>query len=204
VNPPKHQSAAILLAAGFSSRMGRPKPLLEYRGETFLDRQIDLYSAMCAPVLVVLGAEASAIAGALRRAESAVLVLNPRPERGQLSSLKCGLRALPGGCDSFFFMPVDSPGIAPETLRRLLEAWRGAPAGTRLVIPRVQGKHGHPVLACASLAGELLGLGDSASARDVVHSYRERTLFVDVEDRAALLDIDDADAYRALVGEPVE
>ncbi len=64
--------SAILLAAGASARMGRPKALLEYKGETFLDRQIRLYAGAGAHVICVLGKDAGAIAAALRRAAEAV------------------------------------------------------------------------------------------------------------------------------------
>ena len=81
--------AGIILAAGASSRMGTPKALLDYRGETFLDRLIRVLGAVCDPVIVVLGYHAEQIrAGVNGRVQ---FVVNPTPTRGQLSSLQTGL-----------------------------------------------------------------------------------------------------------------
>ncbi|HOK46806.1 MAG TPA: NTP transferase domain-containing protein, partial [Bryobacteraceae bacterium] len=68
--------AGLILAAGASSRMGRPKPLLAYRGETFLDRLIGLLGRRCSPVVVVLGHDAETIRAGRPRADQAVFVVN--------------------------------------------------------------------------------------------------------------------------------
>ncbi|QOY89661.1 nucleotidyltransferase family protein [Paludibaculum fermentans] len=179
--------------------MGRPKPLLEFHGETFLDRQIALFRAVCAPVVAVLGHAAPEIAAGLLNADLATLVLNPQPARGQLSSLQCGLRALPP-CSSVFFLPIDSPGVQPGTLRRLLAALHSSPESD-IVIPRHSGRRGHPVLMRYTLIPEFLALAPSATAREVVHAHLGTTLYVDVDDPAIHLDIDDPAAYQALLAE---
>jgi molybdenum cofactor cytidylyltransferase len=189
-----------MLAAGASSRMQGPlKPLLEFDGETFLDRQIGLYAAHCRPVVVVLGFHAGAVRAGLRAAGAAAMVVNPEPERGQLSSLQCGLRALPPECEAVFFLPVDSPGVQPATLQALLSAWSLETEKPAFVVPRFDGRRGHPVLMNARLSAEMLALPDGATARDVVHRYRAATVQVDVADPAIHLDIDDAAAYEVLI-----
>jgi len=193
--------AAVLLAAGASSRMGRPKPLLDFRGETFLDRQIALYKRECRTVIVVLGYAAQEIAGGLNRADEAVLVLNPRPERGQLSSLQCGLRALPSGCEAAFFLPVDSPGVRAETVRALISAWRSQTEKPDFVIPREGGRRGHPVLLRPALAAQILALPEGATARDVIHAHSDSTLYVELDDSWIHRDIDTPADYAALVAE---
>ncbi len=187
--------SAILLAAGASSRMGRPKALLEFQGETFLDRQISLYAPLGAKVICVLGHDAEQVARGLRRAAEAVLVLNPAPEGGQLSSLQCGLRVLCEGTDAFFFTPADSPGVRPETLAALLEAFD--PVTADFVQPQFGGRHGHPVLAAARTAAGFLAMRPEQSARDWIRRSRRR--FVEVADPSVLLDVDTPDAYRKLV-----
>lgn len=195
------RAGAVLLAAGASSRMGGPlKPLLKYEGETFLDRQTGLYVECCRVVVVVLGYHAEAVRAGAARIGAATVVVNAHPELGQLSSLQCGLRALGDGCEAVFFLPVDSPGVRPETLQALLRAWNGETEAPAFVVPRFDGRRGHPVLMNMRLSAEMLALPDGATARDVVHRYRARTLQVDVDDAAIHLDIDDAAAYEALVG----
>ncbi|MGJ5817668.1 nucleotidyltransferase family protein [Paludibaculum fermentans] len=199
MNPALPRTAAVLLAAGASSRMGRPKPLLDFHGETFLDRQIALFRTVCSPVIAVLGHAAAEIAAGLAYSDHATLVLNPLPARGQLSSLQCGLRALPP-CSSVFFLPIDSPGVQPGTLQQLLAALHASPEAS-LVIPRQSGRRGHPVLMRYTLIPEFLALDPSATAREVIHAHRGATRYVDVEDPGILLDIDDPAAYQALLAE---
>ncbi|MGH9593849.1 MAG: nucleotidyltransferase family protein, partial [Bryobacteraceae bacterium] len=99
--------AGIILAAGASSRMGTPKALLDYRGETFVGRLMRVLGAVCDPVMVVLGYHAAEIGA--RVPANVRVVLNPDPDRGQLSSLQTALAALPVEADGFAFVPVDSP-----------------------------------------------------------------------------------------------
>ena len=93
--------AAIILAAGASSRMGSPKALLEYRGETFADRLIRVLSGVCDPVIVVTGRHHKAIRAGVRG--KACFVVNPDPDRGQLSSLQRALAEVPAECGGDFF-----------------------------------------------------------------------------------------------------
>ena len=186
------KAAGVILAAGESRRMGQPKALLEYRGETFLDRLIGLFSARCEPVIVVLGASAETIRAGLRRAGAARLVVNADWPRGQLSSMQCGLRAVPPGADGVLFTLVDHPGVHPDTMGRLLDG-----VGT-LRIPRYHGRRGHPVYWSAPLVEELLALGDGATAREIIARHTAEVEYIEVEDTGVLDDIDEPDDYRRL------
>ena len=104
--------------------MGSPKSLLEYRGETFLDRLIGLFQARCSPVIVTLGARAEEVRR--RAARAAVFVVNPDYANGQTTSMQCGLRALPEEAGSVLFTLVDHPAVSEETLDALL-GMAGAP-----------------------------------------------------------------------------
>ncbi len=190
--------AAVILAGGASSRMGRPKALLEWEGETLLDRQIAVYSQVCRRVVCVLGYEAERVAQGLKRGDEALLVVNPRPERGQLSSLQCGLRAVKD-CEAVFFLPVDGPGVEPRTLERLAAAWRECEEKPPFVIPRHAGKHGHPVLMDGRWVAAMLELGPEATARELVHAEAGRSRYVDVEDARVGMDIDTPAEYELLV-----
>jgi molybdenum cofactor cytidylyltransferase len=185
--------AGLILAAGESSRMGSPKALLEFRGDTFLDRLIRCFSAYCAPVIVVLGHEPEVIRAGVRAAGSAVFVLNPDYSRGQFSSLQCGLRAVPEEAAGVLFTPVDHPNIEPATVRQLIAA--GAP----IAIPQYLGRHGHPVLFTRALIPEFLALGPDAQARQVLHGHAGEIRYLDVADPGILDDIDDPDAYHRLL-----
>ena len=114
--------AGIILAAGESSRMGSPKALLEFRGETFLDRLIRCFQAQCSPVIVVLGHTPEVIRACVRGAANVEFVLNPQYQLGQFSSLQCGLRAVPPDAEGAVFTPVDHPNIEAGTVTRLIES----------------------------------------------------------------------------------
>lgn len=192
--------AGIILAAGASSRMGSPKALLGYRGEAFIERLVRVTSAVCDPVIVVLGYHADAIRPKIEH--STTIAINPAPERGQLSSLQTGLAALPQDAEGFLFIPVDSPAVEIETVERVAAEFRRRDPGTLLVIPRIsfdEGvKRGHPVFGTRTIADELLALPPTAKASDVIHAHIPETVYVDVTDTGILTDIDDPEAYRRL------
>jgi molybdenum cofactor cytidylyltransferase len=188
--------AGIILAAGESSRMGTPKALLDYRGETFVGRLVRVLGASSQPVLVVLGYHADVIRKKVPA--NAHVVVNLEPGRGQLSSLQTGLAALPAEADGFAFIPVDSPAVESDTVAKLIQAFDQRDPSTLFVIPRQSGRRGHPVVAARSIAAEFLALPPTAEAREVVHAHVDRTEYVDVDDDGIFTDVDDPEAYRRL------
>jgi molybdenum cofactor cytidylyltransferase len=188
--------AGIILAAGASSRMGTPKALLDYRGETFCNRLIRVLGMVCDPVIVSLGYHAEEIRAAAAHG-NARFVVNPDPSRGQLSSLKTALAEVPDEAEGFLFLPVDSPAAEPETVRLIVKAL-DRPDRPLLVIPRHNGRNGHPVCARRALIQEFLALPPEAQAKEVVRRHVDRTHYLDTFDAGVLSDIDDPEAYRIL------
>ncbi|MEO7142995.1 MAG: nucleotidyltransferase family protein [Bryobacteraceae bacterium] len=197
--PPRPAAAlaGIILAAGNSSRMGTPKALLQFEGETFLDRLIGIFGRVCRHTIVVLGHHAESIQ--LKLARQAAFVRNPDPDRGQLTSLQCGLRAVPAGMDGVMFTPLDYPAIETETVERLVESFSGSRAAIALAIPRCQHRRGHPVVVRAALIAEFLALPETASARDVVRRHDAAIRYVEVRDTGILTDVDTPEDYRRLL-----
>jgi molybdenum cofactor cytidylyltransferase len=185
--------AGIILAAGDSRRMGSPKALLQYQGETFVARISRIFSKFCNPVIVVAGRHADLIRAGL----SAQVGVNPDPDRGQLSSLQTALSELPATLDAFLFTPVDCPTFHESTVSTLIDSFRQDSAP--LVIPKYGGKRGHPVLVKGSLAQEFLALAPTEETRVVVNRYADAIRYLDVDDAGVLADVDDPEAYRALV-----
>ena len=188
--------AGVILAAGASSRMGMPKALLDYRGETFVARLARVLGTRCHPVIAVLGYQADSIRPGVP--QGVRIVVNPDPSRGQLSSLQTALGALPPEADGFAFIPVDCPAVEADTVEKLASAFERRAASTLFVIPRQSGRRGHPVFATRAIAGELLALPPTAEAREVVHAHVDRTEYVDLDDPGIFADIDDPEAYRRL------
>lgn len=180
-------TAAIILAAGASLRMGTPKAMVPFRGGTFLSHLCKRLAECCDQVIAVLGAQAELIA----RPASAKVVVNDGWFCGQLSSLQCGLRALPEGIERVVFTLVDHPDPANETLERLLRS------SALIAVPVYEGRKGHPVSFGAALIVELLQLKAAATAKDVFRKHVAATEYVAVNDPGVVDDVDDAAALAA-------
>jgi CTP:molybdopterin cytidylyltransferase MocA len=192
--------AGIILAAGASRRMGTPKALLEYRGETFVARLVRMLAGVCDPVIVVLGHDAGTIRPHVP--PTARVAVNPDPTRGQLSSLQTGLAAVPPDAEGFLFVPVDCPAVEQATVERLARAFTRRGSSILLVIPRHGDERGHPVFAARTIAAELLALPPTARAKEVIRGHKTQTLYLDVEDAGVLSDVDDPEAYQRLTVSP--
>jgi molybdenum cofactor cytidylyltransferase len=189
--------AGLILAAGESSRMGRDKALLTYRGRTFLETIVTtLREAGIEHVAVVLGHHAEEIQRNVKLKDAEV-VINPEYRRGQTSSLQVGLRALHSpDLEAVVLCLVDHPLISADTVRALVMSFRRA--GAPVVIPTFQDQRGHPVLIARALFSELLSLNPSEGADTVIRKYRDATVFVEVGDQEILLDVDDPETYHRL------
>jgi molybdenum cofactor cytidylyltransferase len=193
---------AIVLAAGKSTRMGRPKANLPLEGgDTFLSRIVRTFSdAAVDDVVVVLGHDADAIARVFAPTGVAVrFVPNPDYETGQLSSLLRGLEAVDRpGVTAALVTLVDVPLVNARTVSAVIDHY----LRTRAPIVRpIRGReHGHPVLIDRSLFDEVRRADPASGAKVVVRAHASARGDVEVEDGGAFLDIDTADDYRRLVG----
>jgi molybdenum cofactor cytidylyltransferase len=183
---------AIVLAAGKSSRMGRPKALLPAgAGETFLGRIVrTLSEARVDDVIVVVGHDGEAIAAACAdRAGAARFVLNPDYESGQLSSLLTGLAVVDRpGVQACLVTLVDVPLVSAVTVRAVLDRYRATHAP--VVRPVNAGRHGHPVLIDRSLFPLLRGADPGSGAKPIIRAHVSPAGDVEVDDEGAFVDID--------------
>ncbi|MBS0509146.1 MAG: nucleotidyltransferase family protein [Proteobacteria bacterium] len=156
--PQVNAVAAVVMAAGAGRRMGGlPKSLLERDGEPLLLRQIRLLGdAGAGTVVVVLGHHAPRLQALLAQAAPRPgvglrWVLNPAPDEGPGSSLRCGLAALPPDVGTLLVALGDQPLLELPDLQAMLAAWRARPAGVELVLPQHAGQPGHPIVFGAVL-----------------------------------------------------
>lgn len=200
MNPDLQPVAAIILAAGASSRMGSPKPLLDCGGDTFLDRLISVFATACDPVIAVLGHHAAHVRAGISRGGEAAFVINPDPDRGMISSLQTGLAAVPSHCRAVFFHPCDMPQIQPATIHTLIAALDAAPPEILAAIPTLDGKRGHPVLIRASWVPAFRALPVESSARSLMESAPDAVIEVPVADPGIRRDFDTPRDYTATFG----
>lgn len=190
---------AIVLAAGFSRRMGRLKPLLPFGDKPMLARVVEnlLTCDGIASVIVVTGHESAQIQEALGECGEVRFAHNNAYADGMLSSVQCGVRALPPGCAAFFLVLGDQPVVHPATLDNLLKVWRET--DPPLVLPVWNGRRGHPVLFSRRCIPEILALNDGATLKHVVQLHSADLVEAQVEDEAVLHDVDTPEDYeRAL------
>jgi molybdenum cofactor cytidylyltransferase len=185
--------AAIVLAAGVSSRMGRAKQTLLLSGKPMLEMVLDAYRrAGVDMIVVVLGAHAAQIRKMVNLNKETV-VLNRLFRNGMSGSLRLGLRAAEKDADAVIVALGDQPFLSPATIRSMIEAHSGSKAP--VVVPVYHGVRGNPVLFDRSVFPELMRIRGDKGAKSVVERHRGSLREVPVEDRGVLVDIDTPSDY---------
>lgn len=190
---------AVVLSAGFSSRMDGFKPLYRLGDDSALAGVIGCFKeAGAREVLVVCGHNAEMVRAEAEK-HKARPVFNPDFAEGMFTSVQAGAKALEPGADAFFVLPVDIPLVRSATVRRIWDDFLENKAG--IIHPVFAGERGHPPLLAASLAGDIVswsgemglrGLLEHAEAGEAV--VRE----IQVADHGTILDMDTEDDYRRL------
>ena len=212
--------AALLLAAGESTRMGEPKPLLPWHGRTLLEHQVlALLSAGISRAVAVLGHESERLTPLLANRQRVQCVYNPDYAQGRSTSVKAGIRALfnaqegsTGSSieDALLVLSVDQPRSA-ATIRRIMELHcapsapheNGPPARPWLItIPTYRDKGhdeaGHPVILSTALIDELMQISeDTLGLKAVVRRHEEETQRVPMDSPEVLLDLNTPEDYRS-------
>lgn len=188
----------LILAAGASRRMGRPKALLALGNKTFLVAIAEHYRRLGLPVVVVFGPDLE------KRLPNEIAwtrtVLNPHVDAGPLSSLRLGLELLPETASAAIVHPVDHPLVSSATIGLLLEGHRQRPA--HILVPEFGGEAGHPTLFPRQVFAELREGPLEGGARRVVEARPERVFRVQVDDPGILRNIDTPELYERWVAAP--
>jgi molybdenum cofactor cytidylyltransferase len=197
------QVAAIVLAAGGSTRMGQLKQLLPIDGQPMVRHTVQAVShAGLDQVVVVVGAEAEAVRQALAGLPVEV-VTNPAWAEGLSTSLQVGIQALRPEIEATFVVLADQPALTPGLLKKLADHYRARRAP--IVAPTYEGRRGNPVLLARTLFAELLAISGDRGARDLIQSHQAELEPVAIDDEAVILDLDtpqDYDKFRGKEDEP--
>jgi len=191
--------AGLLLAAGESTRMGSPKPLLDWHGKALVRYQVEqLRAGGCNVVVVVLGYRADRVRPFVD-GSGATLVENPVYREGRASSVRAGAEAIPSGADWVLVLGVDQPRPA-SAVREVVRAAAGNDAA--IIIPTYRGRHGHPTAFAGRLLPEMRRVRDETlGLRDVVKRHEKDLQLVEASSAAVLLDLNTpADYQKARFG----
>lgn len=193
--------AAIVLAAGRSTRMGGPNKLLALlEGKPLVRHAVEAALASPArPVIVVTGHQGEAVRAALAGA-AVTVVRNPAFAEGLATSLQAGIRALPDGAEAAVVLLGDMPRVSAPLVARLIAAFAAQPqAGA--VVPVHAGRRANPVLIARALFPDVLRLAGDEGARRLL-AARADVVEVPTDDLAVTLDVDTPEALAALTGGP--
>jgi len=190
--------AAIVLAAGRSTRMGGPNKLLAEIGGKPLVRiaAVEALASRVREVIVVTGHQRESVAAALQGLP-VKLVHNPDFAEGLSTSLRAGLAAVPAEADGIVVCLGDMPQVTASLIDRLIAAFDPAHHAL-VVVPTLKGKRGNPVVWSRRFFADLAQLEGDVGARHLIAANAEVVAEVPVEDAAALTDVDTPEALRAL------
>lgn len=188
--------AAVILAAGISSRMGEAKQLLRLADNTVLGQVLEnVRNSRVADIVLVLGHQAEKIKEQIRT-ENLTVVINESFRQGMGTSLRAGLAALPPEVDAALIVLADQPFIRPITLDLLTDQYRRSNA--QIVIPTYKGFRGNPVLLGRSVFSEVMALTGDIGCRAIFGNHLEGIIKLPVEDIGILLDMDSKDDFDLL------
>jgi molybdenum cofactor cytidylyltransferase len=194
-----HAITPIILAAGEGKRIGRPKALLPFGSRTLLEYVVDKCNrAGYQGRLIVLGADHEKIVRGLSLSGTEVVV-NENYEKGQTSSIKRALEAMPGEVEGFLIFPVDVPLVTIDECRKILAAFERGKG--MIVVPSYGNKRGHPALFDITYREEFLSLGDEEPAHKIIRAHEDRITYMVTDNRFVLFDIDTEEDYRKALAE---
>jgi len=187
---------AVILAAGYSARMGRFKPLLNLGGQTVIERVVASFrDAGISDVRVVAGYRRKILVPLLDRLGVEVII-NYRYAEGMFSSVQAAVKSLGPSTKAFFLMPADVPLVRAETIRYLAESYNRHPG--RILVPVFDGRRGHPPLMAARFASAIMNYRGEGGLGGILSLHSADILPLPVADGNILLDMDTPGDYADL------
>jgi molybdenum cofactor cytidylyltransferase len=187
--------AAVVLAAGESTRMGQPKMVLPWGEITVIGHVVQVLSQGGVDQIVVV------TGGARERVEKALqsfpvrCVFNSRYTQDEmLLSLRTGLSALPSECQAAMVALGDQPQIEPYVVQSLLESFRQS--NSALIIPSYKMRRGHPWILAQDLWETVYALPTGATMRDLIRTHTGQITYLEVDTPSILRDLDTPEEYR--------
>jgi molybdenum cofactor cytidylyltransferase len=192
----------VILAAGDSKRMGYPKAILPLGEDIFITRILKTIGKIGLPhPIIVLGKTAAEIRTQIQNWD-AEIIINPNPERGQLSSIQLGLSCIHSDFSAGMIWPVDQPTVSDRLVLKLVRLFLSS--GSLIAIPSYGNRRGHPTIFHRTLFQEFMEISLEESPKKILLRHNQSTAVLPTEELAIIQDIDTPAEYKALTGESLE
>jgi len=189
--------SAVVLAAGFSSRIRGFKPLMPLLGIRLLERVVSLYKQSgVEDVRVVVGYRKDELIPIIDKLDGLVVV-NPRYSDGMFSSVLCGLKSLDVGNHGCFIHPVDIPMVNEHTIGKLIDSLHAN--SDSVIYPCFRNRSGHPVLIPSAFYKYIIDFDGGEGLRAALAPLASHSIRVEVDDPNILFDVDNTEDYQALL-----
>ena len=184
----------IILAAGESKRMAKPKLLLPFGERSIIETVLDNAASSKANYSLLVTGEFREKINQKTKLFPAIAVFNPDYKHGMLSSVQMGFRSLPQGAQAAIVLLGDQPAIDHKIIDRIIEGYSQTKKG--IIIPTYKKERGHPVLFDMKYKNEILALNQKVGLRGIVYGHPEDVFEMPVNDSAILRDIDNMEDYK--------
>jgi CTP:molybdopterin cytidylyltransferase MocA len=189
----KQVISAVILAAGESRRMGEPKLLLPFAEKTIIETVIQtVMRSDIKHIIVVLGSEKDKIRNKISD-YPVIITENQEYQKGMLSSIQCGLGALPDNTDAIMILLGDQPMVTGPVIDQLADTYRHTDKGILIAVHK--GKRGHPIIINTKFKTDIKQLGSENSMHDFTRKFAPEILEVETGTTEILRDIDTHEDY---------
>ena len=197
--------SAIILSAGYSSRMGDFKPLMNLNGKTPIERCVSLFqNCGIKDIIVVTGHLNDKVEEKLtedikvheKLKNNVRIAKNNRYSEGMFSSIQTGLKVLSPNTDAFFILPVDIPSVKESTVKKMIERYEKIDDG--ILFPTFNKETGHPTIISCSLLEEILSKNPEGGLREILNGHKDKCHYEELADRGILLDMDTKEDFQVL------
>jgi molybdenum cofactor cytidylyltransferase len=193
---------ALIPAAGMSTRLGRNKLLLSFKGKPLIARAVDtLLASAVDDIIVILGHQAEQVRAAIGQ-RPVRFVENPDYPEGLSSSVRVGFATIPSGTHAIMIYLADQPLLEPGEVNFLIRAFaRAGETGKSIVVPFFRGQRGNPVIVNSSYQAWILSIAGDIGCRRVIKQNPDQVLMVEMETDHVVRDIDTMEEYERLIVE---
>lgn len=190
--------SAIVLAAGTSSRMGKPnKLLLDIKGKSLIERTLrQVQQSTANEIIVVLGHEESLVREKLDKFKNVKFVINHKYKGGMTSSIQTGVANTHSKSQGFLICPSDMPALSSEVINRLINQLSLFPNDQKIIVPTYQHQKGNPILFDSHYRHEILSHSQPNGCRAIITNHFDKSVQVEVGQKIFFEDIDTPEAYQ--------